>query len=114
MNEQKKNDRVTKMIEYGTWIFAKTYAKSSPHEYALLKTHPELKDDFMELARCIFEEGYDEWFYGRRYKYLKVGDFKYWSMDRTIETTDLINRVPYDESNVESWAEKRMKECNIK
>jgi hypothetical protein len=30
---------------------------------------------------------------GRTYRYLKVGDYQYWTMDETLEETDLINRA---------------------
>lgn len=54
----------------------------------------------LELARRIFEKGRDEQWgtgeYERTVRYYYAGDYKYWSMDPTIESTDLINRARID------------------
>ena len=76
------------------WVFAKTYAKTAPHEYLVLKTLESEEDRkmFFELARRIFDQGYMGQFWTKEYKYYDMDGYKYWSMDRTVEETELINR----------------------
>jgi len=84
-------------IDKQKWIFAKSYAKTAPHEYLLLKDLTEKdKRIFKNLAKKIKEEGYDSYFYKAKFRYLRIGEYKYWSMDKTIETTNLINRDKFD------------------
>ena len=55
---------------------------------------------FVELVRRIFEEGVDEQWGAeaseRTVRYYRLGEYKYWVMDPTIEETDLINRARLD------------------
>lgn len=83
-----------------TWRFAKTMP-DWPHWYVMKPWNPGREAEFMELARRIFEEGRDEqWAAGTAYertrRYYVMGAYKYWSMDPTIESTDLINRARLD------------------
>jgi hypothetical protein len=84
---------IEEFISSQTWIFAKTM-KKWPHWYALRKNCPwDLRPYYRELARLIFEEGYDIHAFGRTFRYYDVGPYKYWSCDPTIDKTDLINRA---------------------
>lgn len=65
------------------WIFAKTYAKTAPHEYFLKIQNEEL---FLELKRRIEKLGIDEKFYKTTFRYYYHGEYKYWCYD------DLVNR----------------------
>jgi hypothetical protein len=60
-----------------------------PHEYFLRKEHPGLYD---LLKQAVAEHGYDASFYGTRFRYLNLGDYKYWVYDTLInrERLDLI------------------------
>ena len=79
------------------WIFAKTYAKKAPHEYCLLSQVNGTKEEYIEVARYIFENGVTMSYWGHERKYLFLDGRMYWSMDPTPEATDLINRCNNDE-----------------
>jgi hypothetical protein len=77
------------------WRFAKTMPWL-PHWYNRLAwLKPEQQPAFRELARLIFEEGYEQVWgkKGQKSRYYDIGEFQYWSCDPTIESTDLINRA---------------------
>ena len=76
------------------WISAKTMPQN-PHAYALLRNSKSLKDKavFLILVAYIKMNSVVEMFKGHPYDIYYAGDgFKYWSMDDTLESTDLINR----------------------
>ena len=77
------------------WTFAKTYAAFCPHEYIVMKKQPEEEWPlFPEIAQFIREEGFIAE-YGRLGPnwYYIVDDYYYWTMDKKVEDTDLINRA---------------------
>lgn len=76
------------------WVFAKTYAKSAPHEYIVLsKVFGEHgKEDFMEFAKIIRNYGFPARFFSRLNTYFYIDGYFYWTMDERVEDTDLINR----------------------
>lgn len=86
------NKNIESFIENTKWIFAKTYAKTWPHEYTLLKD-TDKKEIFLEFVKLINTNGYKEMFYKREMTYYKHKDMVYWTMDESIEKIDLINRV---------------------
>jgi len=86
------NEDIKCFLNSAKWIFAKTYAKSWPHEYTLLKDSED-KNIFIDFVRLINTEGYLGKFYDRDQVYFEYENMIYWTMDETIETTDLINRV---------------------
>ena len=61
-----------------------------PHEY----THRDWGDveGFYEFIKLIRAPGYDAKFQGRKYRYLDVGEFTYWTMGMALEITIIINR----------------------
>ena len=65
------------IVEKYEWIFAKTYAKTAPHEYALSKNNGEDKD-LERLAEIIEKYGETEYFYGYKGKYFYIDNLKYW------------------------------------
>ncbi|NLH77855.1 MAG: hypothetical protein GX465_12535 [Acidobacteria bacterium] len=76
------------------WTFAKTYAKTAPHEYIVLdKVGIEHKAEFAAVARFIREAGFEAYYYRRKGYYFILDDNYYWTMDEKIEDTDLINRA---------------------
>ena len=91
------------------WTFAKTYAAFCPHEYLVMKKLPgEEWPLFPEIARFIREKGFVAE-YGRRgpNRYYIVDDYYYWTLDRNVEDTDLINRAkPSDFEFVEQDGKK--------
>lgn len=87
-------NEIKQFINKYEWTFAKTYANTYPHEYLVLRNvKDEDKDMFYKLVNKIFDDGYEDNFYDLKNKYLIIGDHKYWSCDKTPETTILINRA---------------------
>lgn len=75
------------------WTFAKTYAKTAPHEYLVLKEIDwKYEKTFKDVAKFINKEGLPSKFWGKTYIYYFLDGYKYWTMDEVIEETDLINR----------------------
>jgi hypothetical protein len=75
-------DRLRQFIESTPWTFAKTYAKTWPHEYIVRE-----KVDFSlftELAEHIDEFGYLSHFYKNPMTYYDFGGNTYWHMDNII------------------------------
>lgn len=79
-----KIKEIKKEIAEQEWIFAKTYAKTAPHEYIVRKSNPKFFD---KMKKLINKEGYGApWRDGTIYKYLKIGKYKYWCIE------DILNR----------------------
>lgn len=77
------------------WTFAKTYAAFCPHEYIVMRKLPGAEWHlFPEIACFIRKKGFIAE-YGRLGPnwYYIVDDYYYWTMDKNIEDTDLINRA---------------------
>jgi hypothetical protein len=84
--------RARAYIEQVEWRFAKTYAKTWPHEYTVREWRPELDDDFFWFAQYILDHGMKERFFSRVNVYYYIDGLKYWTMDDSIPETVLINR----------------------
>lgn len=78
------------------WIFAKTYAKTWPHEYLFRDRVDE--ELFLQLVRHISQHGYLGHFYRMTYTYFDEDGLTYWTMDETVEGTTIINRCPKEET----------------
>lgn len=78
------------------WIFAKTYAKTWPHEYIVRDKVDE--NLFLELVKHTREYGYIGKFYNKDIPYYDEDGMMYWTMDDTIEGTDIINRCRKEQS----------------
>ena len=76
---------IENIIENNRWTFAKTYAKSHPHEY-IVRSKCSSAKDFDFLCDFIKANGHYEYFFGKRGTYCSIGDFTYWIMG------DIINR----------------------
>lgn len=77
------------------WTFARTYAAFCPHEYIVMKKQPaEEWPLFPEIAQLIRDKGFVAE-YGRLGPnwYYIVDDYYYWTLDKYVEDTDLINRA---------------------
>jgi Fe-S cluster biosynthesis and repair protein YggX len=83
-------ERVRAFIEKSRWVFAKTMA-DHPHEYTLRKEADE--GEFLFFVIFIREHGYPGRFGGRRYTYLDVEGWQYWTMGAPLANTILINRA---------------------
>lgn len=85
MNKQLPR-KLKKFINDQTWIFAKTYSDTWPHEYIVQeKVENEL---FLELANHINTHGYEDFFYKLKQKYFEYDGNTYWQMDNIINRCD--------------------------
>ena len=76
-------------IDKSSWRFAKTMPKI-PHWYTLRKNADNREfDNAVQFIRAF---GYDDWYWGKKYKAINVKGFKYWTMGAPIKKTILINR----------------------
>ena len=83
-------DHLRKFIRESTWTFAKTYAKTWPHEYIVRDRVDE--GLFVELATHIRTHGYISKFYHKDITYFDESDKVYWTMGEPIEEMIIINR----------------------
>lgn len=82
-------EELLQRIEKQYWRFAKTYAKTAPHEYMLKEWNPEL---FKAICDLIDADGYEEKFYGETFRYYNIGEFKYWHYDTILNRCKIENR----------------------
>jgi hypothetical protein len=78
------------------WIYAKTYAKTAPHEYVVhSRTSGMTKDDYVRAAHVIHTFGQPAKFYNMTSIYLTSPDglLKWWTMDEDLNETGLINQA---------------------
>ncbi|MFC1792717.1 hypothetical protein ACFL3Q_03930 [Planctomycetota bacterium] len=96
-------DRKIKIfIDSANWIFAKTYAKTAPHEYAVRGDAPDLEDNFIYFVNFISMHGYEERFWSKVHTYYNIGEYKYWTMGNPIDETTIINRAVINSSSEEN------------
>ena len=63
-------------IEAQEWTFAKT-VPDAPHEYVVCMD-PERRRFLNWFVRYAAKHGYTGYFMGRRYRYVRVGELRYW------------------------------------
>ncbi len=80
------------------WTFAKTYAKTWPHEYLVREKVDEAL--FMQLARHIVEHGYAGTFYKRDVGYFDEGGYVYWTMYREKSDPPQKDWYPQEDENI--------------
>jgi hypothetical protein len=83
-------------VESERWVFAKTYAKTWPHEY-LVRDRVD-QDLFVQLVRHIREHGYQGSFYRKPITYFDEAGLTYWTMGGPIAETGIINRCPKEDT----------------
>jgi hypothetical protein len=54
------------------------------HEYIVKTWNPDCAALHAALASQIAEAGYERKFYGRTYRYLNLGGYRYWIMDAVL------------------------------
>ena len=69
-------------IENNDWTFAKTYAKTWPHEYIVQEQVSEVH--FIKLAEHIDTYGVEENFFTKKIIYFYYGGYTYWHMENII------------------------------
>ena len=82
--------RIKSFIKKSSWIFAKTYAKTWPHEYIVRDQVDEPL--FVDMVKHIRANGYAGKFYKMNITYFDEDGMVYWTMGDPIETTTIINR----------------------
>lgn len=83
-------------VDKTPWTFAKTYAKTWPHEY-LVRDRVD-RELFLQLVSHIREHGYQGSFYSKPITYFDEGGMVYWTMGAPVEETTIINRCPKEQS----------------
>lgn len=85
-------ENINNFVASAQWTFAKTYAKTAPHEYIvrdkLSNANQKLFDEFADL---INREGYEQKFYNTTYKYYNIDDKRYWVMDNILNRDSTTN-----------------------
>ncbi len=79
---EKLSNNLKIFIKNSTWTFAKTYAKTWPHEYIVQEQVNNRL--FSKLANHIDFHGYTDYFYDKEMIFFKYKDFVYWHMDNVI------------------------------
>ena len=80
-------------INTSRWCFAKTMPQW-PHEYVVRDWQPDKEPAFERFVTLIRDHGYDAPFLdGATYRYLAIGEWKYWTMGEAPNETTLINRA---------------------
>lgn len=86
-------NEVKNFIDRQTWVFAKTYAKFSPHEYIVKMNLPaDEQETFIEVVKYIRANGFRLFFGNKAYTYIEVDDKMYWTMGDPIADTYILNR----------------------
>ena len=75
-------DELKTFIADSTWVFAKTYADTYPHEYIVQERVDN--DLFLELAEHIDSVGYERNFYSKPVIYWDYDGYTYWHMENII------------------------------
>lgn len=74
------------------WTFAKTYAKTWPHEYVVRDRVDEAL--FVRLVEHIRAHGYLGRFYRMKITYFDEDGLTYWTMGAPVDEETVINRCP--------------------
>ena len=100
MNEEEAKQ----FIKDTEWIFAKTYAKTTPHEYTVIKVGHPLRDRAVAFMKYIFDNGVEEPFFGHPFTVCYIDDRKYWVMakskDEISDDNYLINRTTPETTHI--------------
>ncbi len=96
--------QLKQFIAKSSWIFAKTYATTWPHEYIV---QGKLDNDlFLALAHHIDTNGYEGRFYDKKQTYFDYDGRTYWHMD------NIINRCLVQDTYERREKEDRLPEIN--
>jgi len=91
MTEQEIQDFINK----NEWIFAKTYADTTPHEYCLFERTID-KEEYNRFVAHMKQNLVKEKFFRTFFTYFYYGEHKYWTMEREGRQPTLINRASKD------------------
>src|SRR5688500_12743803 len=92
ITEKTAEETIRDFIERQSWIFAKTFAKTSPHEYVVKgKLSAEDQKIFELFVIYIREHGVRKKYKKSFYTHLDLDGFSYWTMGAPLEITIIIN-----------------------
>lgn len=74
-------DHLNDVIAKSYWRDSTTYPDHMQHSYCLQDKHPET---VYLLKQAILEYGFDAPFYSKTYRYLIIGDYKYWAYETLV------------------------------
>ena len=83
-------------VDQQTWTFAKTYARTWPHEYIVRDRVDERL--FVQLVQHIRTHGYEGSFYRKRITYFDEDGMVYWTMGAPIDETIIVNRCKEEQT----------------
>ena len=83
-------------VDSASWVFARTYAATWPHEYIVRDRVDERL--FVSLVVHIRTHGYEGRFYRRTITYFDDGDQVYWTMGAPVAQTVIVNRCRKDQT----------------
>ena len=86
-------ERVKKFVAGHTWNFASSMSYI-PHWYCLRNEFNNVRE-FTAFVRFIRSKSRDGQFGSRKFRYFYLNGYKYWDMDDTPESCDLVNRDKY-------------------
>ncbi len=86
MTEDEERGLLEWLLSDAIWT-ATTYIK--PHEYIVEKDHGEL---FALMEARLKGEGYEAPFQGRTYRYVDVGEHRYWLMGVVLNRARVLGR----------------------
>lgn len=90
------SDNLRRFVDETVWIFAKTYAKTWPHEYIVKGKVDESL--FVELVKYIRTYGYIGKFYTNGITYFADRGMVYWTMGAPVDETTIINRCSKEQT----------------
>ncbi|QDP56698.1 MAG: hypothetical protein Unbinned3205contig1001_33 [Prokaryotic dsDNA virus sp.] len=88
-------EQVDLMLRKMNWVKCKSYV-NDPHHYSRIMdiNTDEVAKAWKGVVTHIWENRKMEyWKYGKSFPYYRANGYKYWVMDKTINSTDLINRA---------------------
>lgn len=86
------NKSILEFIDNNKW---KT-SRDKSHQYTLSYQKSPNRKTFEYFVLHIRDKGYKAEFCRHFYKYLNIGEYKYWTMGNPLEETILINRCKID------------------
>ena len=90
------SERLKAFVEDSPWTFAKTYAKTWPHEYIVRDRVDE--GLFVNLVHHFRTLGYEGRFYRKSITYFDEDGMVYWTMGEPIDITTIINRCKKEQT----------------
>ncbi len=88
--------RFNEFISKESFVNAKSYEKTSPHEYIVCKIDdnaPQWRSEFEWVVLFIRQNGYLKKFRRKEYIYFDHEGYSYWTMGEPLETTWILNRA---------------------